>query len=57
MVTQLQEGAASPFDKAALVKAITSIGKATVLKIIEALKLSGTEHFSKAEKEAIVKLF
>lgn len=58
MVTQLQEGTATnPFDKTALAKAITSIGKATVLKIIEARKVSGTEHFSKAEKEAIAKLF
>ena len=56
LVKQLQDGAQS-FDKATLAKAITSIGRATVLKIIEARKVSGTEHFSKAEKEAIAKLF
>jgi len=40
-----------------LALAITSIGKTTVLKIIEACKASGSEHFSKAEKEAIRNLF
>lgn len=44
-------------QKAALEKAIRGIGEGTIQKIISSQKESGSDHFSKAEKEAITKLF
>ena len=43
--------------KNALEMTIKKIGKATISKIVHAQKESGTDHFSKAEKEAVLKLF
>lgn len=36
---------------------IRSLGKATVAKIINAKKESGTPHFTNTEREAILRLF
>ncbi len=44
-------------QKAVLEQAIRAMGQGTVKMIIMAKKESGSEHFSKIEKEAIEKLF
>jgi len=43
--------------KAFLEQVVRSIGQSTVSKILTSKKESGTDHFSNAEREAVMKVF
>lgn len=43
--------------KAVLEQTVKQIGKSTIAKIVNAKKESGSDHFSRAEKEALLGLF